>query len=74
MSKHYRAWQRLAFLGLSTIGLGVSFVGHSTILKSRNEGAWFAFGTLGLCALNAGVAIFGEAVKRRTLYELEKRP
>lgn len=69
METHYRTWQRLAPLGLGTIGLGVSLVGQATLLKGRGERGWVALGTLGLCTLNAGVAIFGEAVKHRALYE-----
>jgi hypothetical protein len=56
-------------LGLGTIGLGVSIIGQATLLKGRGEGGWVALGTIGLCTLNAGVAIFGEAVKHRALYE-----
>jgi hypothetical protein len=47
----------------------VSLVGQATLLKGRGERGWVALGTLGLCTLNAGVAIFGEAVKHRALYE-----
>lgn len=33
---------------------------------------WFWYGTAALCVFNAGIAIFGEAVKCAVLLELKK--
>ena len=69
--RHYRKWKRLAPLGLLATGLGASGVGQSTILKSRDAPTWkwVAAGTASLIALNAGLCLFGDAVKHRALYE-----
>lgn len=69
VDQHYEEWSTNAPRGLLLIGAGVSVVAHATILKSRKRGAWFMFGVIGMVLLNAGVSIFGEAVKHRTLYE-----
>lgn len=75
MSNHYRRWQILAPLGLALSGLGASLLGHATLVKQAGKPfwQWFVWGTVSLCIFNAGVAIFGEAVKERTLYELEMK-
>lgn len=75
MDKHYTTWRRLAPLGLGSIGLGLSVIGEATLMKGRGSPAahWVAAGTLGLCLCNAGVAMFGEAVKHRALYEWSQR-
>lgn len=68
---HYRKWRMLAPLGLTTIGFGASLVGQSTILKAKGGSAWtwVAAGTVSLVVLNAGLSMFGDAVKHRALYE-----
>ena len=68
---HYRKWKTLAPLGLLATGLGASGVGQSTLMKGRNESTWkwVAAGTASLVALNAGLCLFGDAVKHRALYE-----
>ena len=68
---HYRKWKTLAPLGLLTTGLGASGVGQSTLMKGRDESTWkwVAAGTASLVALNAGLCLFGDAVKHRALYE-----
>ncbi|MGL4610476.1 MAG: hypothetical protein ACRCYY_12490 [Trueperaceae bacterium] len=68
----YKKWRLFAPLGLAVIGLGASLLGHSIGLKTQGAslGTWFLWGTLSLLILNAGVAIFGEAVKHRILFEL----
>lgn len=73
MNENYEKWDELAPRGLLIIGLGISLVGQAIALKARGKGflRWFIMGTIGLIATNAGVSIFGEAVKHRTLYELE---
>jgi len=69
---HRVRWLSFSPLGLALIGLGASLLGHSIQLKT--EGAslavWFWWGTLSLTVLNAGVAVFGDAVKHRVLFEL----
>jgi hypothetical protein len=71
MDQHYERWSELAPRGLLGIGLGVSIIGQAAIWKSQKKSAWrwILFGTLGLIALNAGVAMFGESIKHRALYE-----
>lgn len=68
----YRVWRRLAPGGLLLVGLGVSVAADASGRKSRGEApsAWVVEGTLGLVALNAGLSLFGEAVKRRALYDI----
>jgi hypothetical protein len=70
-AEHYRKWKRLAPLGLTTVGLGASLIGQSTILKSetRSTWKWVALGTVSLVVFNAGLCLFGDAVKHRALYE-----
>jgi hypothetical protein len=70
-AEHYQKWKRLAPLGLVTVGFGASLVGQSTILKSETRSAWkwVALGTVSLAVLNAGLCLFGDAVKHRALYE-----
>jgi hypothetical protein len=69
--QHYQKWKTLAPLGLLATGLGASGVGQSTILKGRDASTWkwVAAGTASLMALNAGLCLFGDAVKHRALYE-----
>ena len=75
MNQHYKTWRRLAPLGLGTVGFGASLLGHAVQLKTEKAGfvTWFAWGTLSLVVLNAGLAIFGEAVKHRVLLELKEK-
>ena len=69
--QHHQKWKILAPLGLLATGLGASGVGQSTLMKGRNESTWkwVAAGTASLVALNAGLCLFGDAVKHRALYE-----
>jgi hypothetical protein len=71
MDQHYQKWSELAPRGMLLIGAGVSIIGHATILKARRKSVWKwgFFGLLGLIVLNSGVALFGESMKHRTLYE-----
>lgn len=77
-ARHYNTWRAFAPLGLGVIGFGATLLGHSIGLKSGGAAfwIWFGWGTLSLVVLNAGVALFGEAVKHRTLFEvqLEREP
>jgi hypothetical protein len=72
---HYRKWLLFAPLGLAVIGLGASLLGHSIGLKTQGATTltWFIWGTVSLVVLNAGVALFGDAVKHRVLHELESK-
>ena len=71
MDYHYQEWSTNAPRGLLLIGAGISFVSQAIVLKAQRKPGWqwFLMGFLGLIGVNAGVAIFGEAVKHRALYE-----
>jgi len=71
MNDHYEKWNRFAPLALLIVGVGVSIIGDATIGKARGRRGWVLKGTLGLIVLNAGLALFGEAVKSRALYEAD---
>jgi hypothetical protein len=73
MNEHYSKWDELAPRGLLLIGLGLSIVGEAIEAKGRGVSFlnWFIKGLVGMIALNSGVALFGEAVKNRTLYEID---
>ena len=73
MNKHYQQWDELAPRGLILIGAGLSVIGQAIIVKSKGKGflRWFIYGLIGLSLFNAGIALFGEAVKNRTLYEID---
>lgn len=62
-------------MGLMLVGLGLSLTGEAIILKGAAAPlwAWVALGTVGLCTVNAGLAVFGDAVKRRLWDELLSR-
>ena len=71
-AEHYQKWKRLAPLGLVTVGFGASLVGQSTLLKADDASStwtWVALGTVSLAVFNAGLCLFGDAVKHRALYE-----
>lgn len=70
LNDNYEKWNSFSLLGLLIIGFGLSLTGHAIVCKSQGR-SWFIRGTLGLIVTNAGVAIFGEAVKARALYEWE---
>ncbi len=69
---HQKMWLMFAPLGLALIGFGASVTGYAVELRTLDADfwTWFWWGTAGLVLLNSGVACFGEAVKRRVLYEL----
>ena len=73
--EHYKKWRTLAPLSLGTVGFGASLLGYAAERRTKGAGfvTWFAWGTLSLVVFNAGLAMFGEAVKHRTLLELEER-
>lgn len=70
--RHHSTWKRNAPLGLLAVGAGASLLGHATLLKGSDAPAWkwVAAGTASLVVLNAGLSLFGDAVKHRTLYEI----
>ena len=70
---HYDTWKRQAPLGLLAVGFGASLLGHATLQKGEGEPTWkwVATGTASLAALGAGLSLFGDAVKHRTLYDLQ---
>lgn len=70
---HYAKWRLFAPLGLAIIGMGLSFLGHSIQIKTQGVGfwTWFLWGTVSLLVTNAGIAVFGDAVKHRVLFELK---
>lgn len=71
---NYRRWRRLAPAGLGAVGFGASLLGYA--IEKKVEGAapsvWFAWGTVSLVVLNSGLAMFGEAVKHRVLFDLQE--
>ena len=58
----------MAPAGLASVGLGLSITGEATLRKGRGA-SYVALGTLGLCVVNAGLCLFGEAVKHSALAE-----
>jgi hypothetical protein len=73
MYKHYQEWNELAPRGLLLIGFGASLLGEAIIWKGKKRSfwLWFPLGTLALIVFNSGIALFGEAVKHRALYEMK---
>jgi hypothetical protein len=67
----YRAWKTLAPTGLLLVGLGVCVVTDAAVRRHDGAGLgrWAGEGTLGLLALNGGLSLFGEAVKRRAVLD-----
>ena len=63
-------WLVFSPLGLTLVGLGLSVTLEAARLKSAGE-PWFWLGALGLCVVNAGLALFGDGVKSRVLLELQ---
>lgn len=70
---HYETWKRQAPLGLLAVGFGASLLGHATLQKGDGDPTWkwVATGTASLAALGAGLSLFGDAVKHRTLHDLQ---
>lgn len=73
--QHRQKWQRFSPLGLALVGMGASMLGHSIELKITGAAfvSWFVWGTVSLSVLNAGLAVFGDAVKHRVLFELQEQ-
>lgn len=72
---HAKHWRWMAPLGLSLVGLGLCLLGEAISLKSAHASwlSWGTWGTLALVCVNAGLSIFGDAVKRRFWQEWEER-
>ena len=66
VAESLRAWRWMAPAGLASVGLGLSLVGEATLRKGRGE-RYGLYGTVALCVVNAGLCLFGEAVKHRAL-------
>jgi hypothetical protein len=68
-----RKWRKYSPAGLTLIGLGCSVLGESIARKasSSNIWEWFWWGCAALVFINAGIAVFGEAIKCRVLYEIQ---
>ncbi len=68
---HYDKWKWQAPLGLTAVGFGASLLGHASNMKAKNTSTWkwVVAGTASLVVLNAGLSLFGDAVKHRTLHE-----
>jgi hypothetical protein len=64
-------WRLLAPLGLAAIGMGTAIAAEASTWKRDGDQRWFWLGTAGLCLLNSGVALFGEAVKQRALLDAD---
>lgn len=73
-ARHLQTWKRLAPLGLLGVGFGASLLGHATLKKATSDRVWpwVVTGTLSLVVLNAGLSMFGDSVKHRTLYEIHR--
>ena len=67
---HVRAWARLAPAGRIAVGFGASLIGEATLRKGRGE-AFVGYGTAALVVFNAGLCLFGEAVRHRVLADLD---
>lgn len=70
MDEFYSNWNKQSPIGLLLVGLGISLIGQATLDKENGRG-WFWKGTVGLIFFNAGLAVFGDAIKNRALYENE---
>jgi hypothetical protein len=63
-----RKWLIYAIGGLLLMGFGLSLLGESIIMKSREVEVWkwFLMGTTALVVFFAGLSIFGQAVVFRS--------
>ncbi|MEM1214783.1 MAG: hypothetical protein AAGJ82_03815 [Bacteroidota bacterium] len=71
-SQQRRLWLIKAPLGLGLIGFGISLIVEAGFLKhapGTTTYEWVLAGTLALCVFNAGLCVFGDAVKHRGHYE-----
>ncbi len=75
MQETFYIWLIEAVGGLILIGFCLSVFGQAVIYKSRGESLkkWFLWGTVSLIIVNAGICVFGDAVKTRIQYESERK-
>jgi len=71
MEDVFYKWLIESILGMILIGFGLSFFGQVVIYKSSGEPLrkWFLWGTISLIVVNAGICVFGDAIKQRIVYE-----
>lgn len=69
--QHYQTWTEQSPRGVLLISAGALCLSQATVWRARKCSTflWMLFGMAGLILLGAGVVIFGESVKHRTLYE-----
>ncbi|PWJ52912.1 hypothetical protein SAMN06264364_11648 [Quadrisphaera granulorum] len=69
-------WKRLAPSGMLLVGTGLCVTLDASARRSSGSPLlrWVAEGTAGLVLVNAGLALYGEAMKRRGLYDAATRP
>ncbi len=62
-----RKWLLLAPLGLTLVGMGLSFVAEAAALKQSGASTinWVLAGTGALVVFNSGLCLFGEAIISR---------
>ena len=65
-----RRWFIFAVGGLLLCGFGLSLLGEAILQRFKGEAWWYwaAWGTAALCAFNAGLSLFGQAV----IYRVQK--
>ena len=44
------------------MGFGLSLFGEAVIIKYKNNGNWFLWGTISLIIINSGLCIIGQAI------------
>ncbi|TVR24589.1 MAG: hypothetical protein EA396_01275 [Anaerolineaceae bacterium] len=73
MNEHYEKWDEYAPRGLILIGFGFTMIMRAAHVRSQKKGflRWVIQFLIGLVSINSGIALFGEAVKERTLYEMD---
>ena len=71
MEEAFYLWLIESIAGLILIGFGLSLFGQAVIYKANGErlGKWFLWGTISLVVVNAGICVFGDAIKQRIVYD-----
>ncbi|HVU14212.1 MAG TPA: hypothetical protein VHD90_23195 [Phototrophicaceae bacterium] len=71
MDHHYEAWSTNAPRGLLLTGIGLTIFGQAVALKAQRRPGWqwALIGLVGVVVFNSGLALFGESIKHRALYE-----
>tara|TARA_Y100001980_G_C14525462_1_gene300950 strand:- start:169 stop:333 length:165 start_codon:yes stop_codon:yes gene_type:complete len=44
------------------VGFGLSLFGEAVIIKYKNNGNWFLWGTISLIVINSGLCFIGQAI------------